>query len=480
MRRELRLLCAAILGCVLASPAAGERIALVGGTVVNPRNSLVLPDSLVIIDGNTITSVARRSEVDPPAAARHIDCRGKWIIPGLWDMHVHLAGVTAEPKWSKGTLLPLLIANGITGVRDMGGDLEALLAWRGEIEAGKLVGPRIIAAGPMVGDGAPGARDAVAVANPEQAREAVREIKTRGGDCVKILSKLSRESYFALMEEAKKQKLDVVGHIPNPITAVEASNTGQKSIEHVMVSNLAFDCSTRSGELRERRLRALADKNSAAAAIVRDEANATFNAKQAETLWQTFVRNGTWVVPTLIGLHSAAHQLDAAVKTDDPRLAFLPAALRRKWTLEEIGKETTPELTTWYSAQFDNDMKLVRAMHAAGVRILAGSDSLAEFNFPGGSLHEELKFLVTAGLTPMQALRAATAAPAQFLGRDGARGAGAVEPKRLADLVLLDADPLKDIGNTQKIHAVILNGRLFDRAQLDELLEQARASVSGD
>lgn len=181
-----------------------------------------------------------------------IDARGKFLIPGLCDMHVHHAGVAADPKWSKTTLLPLLIAYGITTVRDMGGDLAALQHWRKEIAEGKLVGPRIYCPGPMLDGGKGEPPDLLAVTTPNEGRTAVRDLQAKRADFIKVFSRLDRESYFAIVEEAKMQGLSLVGHVPNALHAREVSEAGQKSIEHIFYSNLTFDCSVREDGLRQK------------------------------------------------------------------------------------------------------------------------------------------------------------------------------------------------------------------------------------
>ncbi|MEP6821454.1 MAG: amidohydrolase family protein, partial [Chthoniobacterales bacterium] len=407
-----------VLVCACCSLLRAEKLALVGGTTINPRDGKITTDAVLVIDGDKIQSVGSAAELKVPEDARRIDCAGKFIIPGLWDMHVHLAGGTADPKWSRDSLLPLLIANGITGIRDMGGDLSALKSWRSEIEAGKRVGPRIVAAGPFLADAKPGTEDTLPVPNPRAARRAVRKVKKQRGDFIKILTKLSRESYFAIADEAKFQEIPFVGHVPDSITAAEASAAGQKSIEHIFYSNLAFDCSAQEAELRQQRTDAVDRKDNAALAKIRTAAEASFDPKKAAALWQTFARNQTWICPTLVAIQTIAHQRDLAAKTDDPRLAYVPPALRAKWTPEEIAKDLTSEVALWYQDQADFDLKVVRSMHAAGVPILAGSDSLDPLNYPGSGLHEELQLLVRAGLTPMEALQTATSNPARFLDRD--------------------------------------------------------------
>lgn len=447
-----------------------EVLALTHVTVVNVTTATSQSDRTVVIAGDRITRI---DQAPPPNGARVIDGRGKFLIPGLCDMHVHLAGVTADPKWSKATLLPLLIANGITTVRDMGGDLAALQSWRKDIAAGKLIGPRIYCPGPMLDGGKSQPPDLLAVATPNEARAAVRDLQAKRADFVKVLSRLDRETYFAIADESKKQGMTFVGHVPHALQAREVSEAGQKSIEHIFYSNLTFDCSAREDELRRKATEARAKKDSAGAAAARDEANASFSPEKAAALAKTMVRNKTWLVPTLVAIRAIAQQREAA-RSNPPELAYLPPALRAKWAPNEIEKEVSPQVAQWYSAQFQTDLKITRALHQAGVQMLAGSDSLDPLNFPGPSLHVELSLLVEVGFTPMQALQAATSKPAEFF---GTRDWGTIAPGRIADLVLLEANPLEDIRNSRRISAVVVGGKLHDRAALDQLLAEARRTV---
>ncbi len=445
-------------------------LALTHVTVIDGTGAEPHPDRTVVITGDRVTSITPAA---PPADARVIDARGKFLIPGLCDMHVHIAGVTADPKWSKSTLLPLLIANGVTTVRDMGGDLASLQSWRKEIADGKLIGPRIYCPGPMLDGGKSQPPDLLAVATPNEGRAAVRDLKARGADFIKVLSRLDRESYFAIADESKKEGMTVVGHVPNALHAREVSEAGQKSIEHIFYSNLTFDCSAREDELRQKSIEARANRDSAGAAAARDQANASFSQEKVAALAQTMVRNKTWLVPTLVAIRAIAKQREIA-RSDPPELAYLPSGLRKKWSPSEIENEVSPEVAKGYLAQFENDLKIARALHEAGVQMMAGSDSLDPLNFPGPSLHEELSLLVEVGFTPRQALQAATAKPAEFF---GTADWGTIAPGRIADLLLLDANPLEEIHNTRKISAVLVRGKFFDRAALDQLLAEARAAV---
>ena len=448
-------------------------------TVIDVTGGPSLADRSVIVSGDSITAIAKSGSIPIPAGAHVIDGHGKFLIPGLWDMHTHVAGIAADPSWAKSTLLPLLVANGITGIRDMGGDLDALEAWRREVEGGTLAGPRIVAAGPMLVParraGAPAAPpdpSLLRIGTPEEAREAVDSLQKRGADFIKIIT-VSRENYFAIAEESKKDGIPFVGHIPFDVNATEASNAGQKSIEHIIYSSLALDCSGQGEEIRRKMREALAAKDERANAALSDEANRTFSSEKAAALWLTFKKNGTWVTPTLFSIWvNAHHSLDSAV---DPQLAYLPQALRKEWAPAKNSAPGDRETEAWWQRQFENDRKLTGEMHRAGVRLLAGSDSLDRYDFVGTSLHRELQMLVEAGLTPLEALQAATIGPAEFLAR---ADSGKIATGNRADLVLLEGDPTKDIRNTEKIAAVVLQGRLYARGELDAMLSGARAAAA--
>jgi imidazolonepropionase-like amidohydrolase len=485
LRHSIRVLALVALTCVAAlfslgsSPQRSNSLAIDHVTVIDVTGGPELADQIVVITADSIVTVAKSGSVEIPKDARRIDARGKFLIPGLWDMHTHIAGISANPVWAKQTLLPLLVANGITGIRDMGGDLDALESWRREIENGTLAGPRIVAAGPMLlparragTNPAPADPAVLRVGTPEEARAAVDNLQKRGADFVKIID-VSRENYFAIAAESRKDSIPFVGHIPSDITATEASNAGQKSVEHIIYSSLAFDCSAQSDELRKKMQEASAKRDSQAAADITDEANQTFSAEKAAALWRTFKKNGTWVTPTLFSIWVNAHQLE--MSPDDPQLAYLPASLRKEWAPTKNPTKDDRDTEAWWQRQFENDRKLTGEMNRSGVRLLAGSDSLDRYDFAGTSLHRELQMLVSAGLTPLEALQTATLNPAEFL---AIAKSGRISPGYLADLVLLDGDPTADIANTAKIAAVVLHGRFLSREELDAMLAKTRAAAA--
>jgi imidazolonepropionase-like amidohydrolase len=458
--------------------AARAPVAITHVTIINPQGP-PQKDMTVVVSGGAIEWVGTSTDPKRPAHKDELqfDARGKFLIPGLWDMHTHVAGISADPAWSKNVLLPLLVANGITGVRDMGGDLHALQEWRREIASGALLGPQIAAAGPMLvpaplpGKLKSGDPSILEVGSPAEARMAVDLLQKKGADFIKVIQ-LSREDYFAVAQESKKDGITFVGHIPTAVTASEASAAGQKSIEHIIYSSLALDCSSKEQDLRRRLLEAAAKRDGSDAAVY-DDADKTFSPQKAAALWNTFIHNGTWVTPTLYSISQLAHSPQQS--PNELLLAYVPLALQKEWrpTVSPSQKELAD--AAWWERQYENDRKLTGEMHRAGVRLLAGSDSLDRYVFPGSSLHYELRELVAAGLTPQEALKTATVNPAEFLGR---KDIGSFAIGGRADMVLLDADPLQNIENTQKISAVVLAGQFLSRQDVDTLLEKARAAAA--
>jgi imidazolonepropionase-like amidohydrolase len=294
-----------------------------------------------------------------------------------------------------------------------------------------------------------------------------------GADFVKVYTKLPREAYLSIADEAKTQGLPLVGHLPESVNAAQASDLGQKSIEHLTGVELA--CSDREDELRREAVAVLAKaENQAVGELLRRigaRAADSFSDQKAQDLFARFARNGTSQVPTLTVLHSLV-SLDDPKFTADARVKYMSPSLRSYWSLIKLSPETVAMLKDAYK----RERGLVRAMHQAGVPFLIGTDTPGvPYVFPGFSLHDELALLVAeGGFTRLEAIQAATRDTARFLGRE--KDMGTVEPGKLADLILLDADPLADIRNTTKIAAVVANGRLLPRRELDQMLAEVEAA----
>lgn len=432
--------------------------------VVSLRDGTIARDMTVVIKQGRISGVAKVGLVDQGHDIQMVNANGKYMIPGLWDMHVHSAFVS--PAWDEKVIYPLYIANGITGVRDMGGDPDVLENRRKRVQSRELLGPHLILAGPFLAGGKSD-RQTIAVNTPEEARQAVDAVKKQGLDFVKILSNVPRDSYFAIADESSKQDVPFVGHVPYSVSVREAATAGQRSIEHLTGVMLA--CSSREDELRAQELTALAKRDYAAYEKLGPQIISTYDQARAGALFLQLARNNTWQVPTLVWTQANSHFDDPDLESD-PRLKYVPASVRAQWDPVKLRAGTSPEELAALKAESARDVELVKVMHSAGVRFMAGSDGPDPYVFPGFSLHDELDWLVKSGFTPLQALQSATFNPALFLGRVDKYGL--VEPEHVADLVLLDANPLDDIRNTRQIFGVVANGKYYSRKDLDTMLQQ--------
>jgi imidazolonepropionase-like amidohydrolase len=441
-------------------------------TLIDATGAAPQPDSTVIVSEGRISAAGSANSIVIPRSAKVVDASGKFLIPGLADMHIHLTGA-GEPSGSRDFILPLLIANGITTVRDMGGKVEYLKELRAEIESGQRIGPQIFFTGPYLDGNPPSFQPSIVVQTAAEATAAVDELHSEGVDFIKVQSRLQPEAYYAIARDSKKQGIRFLGHVPDAITAAAASDAGQASIEHL--TGVLLGCSRREEELRQRRLALLPLKDTEASVLARDrlwtkDLLDSYSQQKAESSFQKFRANHTWQVPTLPLLIHLAYLVPESDRKGDPRLKYIPREVREAWdkSREELLDSRTEVDFALRRRLVKQSLAVVKAMNNAGVSFMAGTDATAPNVFPGFSLHEDLFYLVEAGLTPMQALQAATTKTAEFLGRSAEQGT--IEVGKRADLVLLDANPLEDIQNTESIRAVIVNGKLLDRSQLDALL----------
>jgi Amidohydrolase family len=450
-------------------------LAIAHVTVIDATGAPPQPDMTLLIADQRIAAIAPSKSIRIPPNAQILDASGKFLIPGLADMHVHLTGAN-EPAGSREFILPLLLANGITTVRDMGGYLESLIPLRKDIEQGKRLGPQITFPGPFLDGNPPSFQPSFVVTNTVEASEDVHSLIQRGVDFIKVQSILSRDAYFAIANVCRREHITFVGHVPDRVTAAEASDAGQKSIEHL--TGVLRACSKDEPRLMREQFLTTPKKESRAQSHARQlawqrELLGQYSEKVADELSAKFVRNQTWQVPTLILLRNNAYPTPENDPVNDPRRKYVPHQLLETWqkTHQAQMKSATPREFALRADLMEKSMHVVGKMQLAGVHLMAGTDTTAPFVFPGSALHEELALLVQSGLTPMQALQAATKNPAEFLGT--LQTQGTIEQGKFADLLLLDTNPLANIHNTQKIRAVILRGKLLDRNDLDGLLAAA-------
>jgi imidazolonepropionase-like amidohydrolase len=471
MTRRLLLLCSILLLSSIslgrAAPQTGPRaLVLANVNVIDATGAPVRVNMTVVIEGGRITEIGEAATVRSPRGARVVEAKGRYLIPGLWDMHVH---------WYDERLLPLFIANGVTGVRQMFG-FPMHLDWRTRAARGELLSPRLFVGSPIVDGPTAMWEGSIKVGNEAEGRQAVRKIKSDGYDFVKIYSDLPRDAYYAIADEAARQGLAFAGHLPHSVTAQEASDAGQKSIEHL--TGVLEGCSPVGAEITAGYVanRAGADSRTKMTAarlqVTRglfERVLATYDQERATALFARFARNGTWQCPTIV-VNRASAMLGDKDFRNDPRLKYMPAAVRSSWQPgnNPLWASRTAEDYALRARRNQKEAVAIAEMRRAGVRFLAGTDTANPFCFPGFSLHDELTLLVDAGLTPMESLQSATSNAAIFAGK--ADSLGTIEKGKIADLVLLDANPLDQIANTRRIAAVVVGGELFDRPRLDAML----------
>jgi imidazolonepropionase-like amidohydrolase len=458
MRIRARYLPALAILTTLTSFAAAQTLTITHINLIDVTDGKVRPDTTVTVEGNRVVSVGPSTDGNP-SRGLVVEGRGQYLIPGLWDMHTH---VYFDSTAADGTdlVLPLFLANGVTGVRDMGSELDPVVHARGEIAAHRMAGPRMIVSGPMLDGPKSHYKSAIAIVTPEDGRKAVDMLKSHGADFIKIQSGVPREAYFAIADEAKKKSIAFEGHVPDAIRASEAVAAGQRSFEHLIG---IFEASSPDED------KYLAGKKSPGAFLK------TYDPAREATIIQLLAKNGVWQCPTLYW-ERGQWLVDAIDYTKDPDIGFAaktwvtklwPKA--RKSILKSLDTDPLPVREKFVEHELD----MIRKLHAAKVPFLAGTDTPAGVDvIPGVSLHLELQRFVAAAFPPLEALQTATLNPAKYYGK--LADYGAVQKGSIADLVLLRANPLDDIRNTREIGGVVADGHYMSRADIDRLREKLR------
>lgn len=432
---------------VLCNPVEAEGTAFVGVNVVTADGDRVLKDYSVIVEDGRIVAMGPQASTSPAAEATLIDGTGKYLIPGLADMHIHLFNqdfMTAmtqkdDPIQPIENMLYLYLANGVTTVRVMAGYSE-LLALRDAIARGEVLGPRLILTTPMF-DGkkpiwpAPLGRP---IPSPEAARSAVREAKKDGYDMIKVYTLLGRDAYDGVVEEAEKVNLKVVGHVPIAVGLEHALESGQDEITHP-----------------EEYWRFTRDYS--------DEVIAKFTAMTA--------KSGVWFSPTMTTFQDQLVEVETVLNRSENR--YLDPLVLDFWTSrinQLVGAKENARMVK-HAQDLTGFMRgLVKSMYDAGVPFMTGTDALNPAAMPGFSMHRELQLFVDVGIPNHEALRAATARPAEFMGET--EEWGTVATGRRADLVLLSANPLEDINNTKRIEGVMVRGQWLAGEAIQQRLDQ--------
>jgi imidazolonepropionase-like amidohydrolase len=460
-------LAAAVSPAVVQNPDAP--IAITNVTVIDVARGARVAGQTVVIRGARIAAMGSASSLPAPSGARIIDGRGKFLIPGLWDFHVHATGGIFETLFQ-----PVMVANGVTAMRDMWGEISTARAAREKIARGETVGPRSVVAGNLVDGTPPIWPGSTGVATPEAGRRFVDSIAAAGGGFIKVYSRLDPDVYRAIAQRAKERGIPFAGHIPTLLAAREASDLGQRTVEHL--TNLLTDCSSERDALRAEVAGAVASPRrwDSAGILQRGQALrvlASYDPGRCREVARRFKANGTVMVPTMTVLRSVAFLDDSSLRRD-PRLKYVPAWLSSRWDPSQDFRFRMLTADDWAFRKraHQRQLEIIRLFREEGVTFLPGTDLGNPYLYPGFSLHDELANFVAIGYSASDALRAATLGPAEFF--RAADSLGTVARGKLADVVLLDADPLADIRNTTRIAAVVANGRLYDRAALDALLAE--------
>jgi imidazolonepropionase-like amidohydrolase len=413
-----------------APAQVSQPLTFVGVAIVDTASGAVRPNRSVTIEAGMVTAISPDA-VSPPGA-RVIDARGKYMVPGLWDMHAHhqLSGEES---------LPVYVATGVTGTRDMGADLDFILRLRELTASGRLLGPRIIAAGPIL-DNFPGVPLRMSVQTADDARAAVRTLKERGVDFIKVHDRTPREAYFAIADEAKRLNLPLAGHVPRGITFEEALKVEQRSIEHLASFRLYSQCS----------------------------GGGTYSAERCKPFFESLAKSGVWQTPTLVSWRHMFSIGTPLGNPEDDHWPFASPSLRGFHILNQQMSKVTAEGVRELQAASDVAAVVLSDMEKLGVGILTGCDGMV----PGFCVHDELALLVKRGMRPLAALQTATINPARYLRAE--HMFGSVDVGKVADVVILDANPLDDIANIRRINAVVVRGSLFSREELDTILSTAK------
>jgi len=473
MMRPFALAATAVMAAAPLSAAPTPADLLIRhATIIDVAKGRTIADQAVAVrNGDIIAVGADRALARHVSAKESVDATGKFVMPGLWDMHVHFGG--QELIDENAALLPVYIAFGVTTVRDCAEDIsDSVIKWRSDVAAGSLLGPTIFTSGPKLEGYKPLWKGTIEVGTPAEVDSALDRLQSMKVDFVKITDNtLKPEIFEYAVAAAGKRGLKTSAHTPYAITIEQAARDGLDSIEHL-------DYLIKAGSPQEAAIGADYVAKKLTYGEASDKFVETFDANYAKGEYARLKKLGIYVTPTLNMSRILAY-LDREDHRSDAGLALVGPGLRKtyEWRVERAAKSTPAQVEARHK-EFELSVKVLPMLRDAGIPILAGTDTgyLNSFNYPGIGLHDELQRYVEAGLTPREALASATLTGPQFLGH--ADRYGAVAKGKAADILILDANPLQDISATRKIRSVVTKGKLFDRAALDGLLETAKSKAA--
>jgi imidazolonepropionase-like amidohydrolase len=448
------LFASTVAGAPPADPAA---IAVIHDvTIIDVEAGRAVPHQSVLIRGEAIVAIEAAATFVAPEGARFVDGSNRYLLPGLFDAHVH---ISASPD----TFAPLLLAHGVTCVRDTGADTRMILDLRRRAADRSIDCPRIICTGAIIDGDPPYWPFSEACDTPEEARAAVLKLHEAGVDQIKVYSRLRPEVYRAAVEEAKAVGLKPVGHVPDAVPLQDAVATGQACIEHFTGFErlLAGLAGQRDDNQTEEEI-----WKHATGFLLLDK----IPPRRLQPVIESMRKAGTVHCPTIVMMAGIGRGANAEDAGSDPRMEFVPPALHSVWSAPGMA-----EFGDVAGAAVDSFVRLARMLHDAGITLMVGTDLANPYVFAGSSVHEEMQFFAQAGIPNADVLRAATIVPARFCEVDNQLGS--IVRGKEASLVLLRRNPLDDIAAVKEIESVVHRGRVLDRAALDQMLDAVRARV---
>jgi len=414
-------------------------IAIINVTVIDVISGENTPNMTVVVQGDQITEIASAISISQNVA--QLDGSGKFLIPGLWDMHTHHEALGIES-------MDLYLANGVVGTRDMGSELQFIISLRDRINNGELPGPEIIAAGPILDDAPPEFPSRQRVSDAEEARRTVRALQQSGVDFIKVHNLTPREVFFAIADETANLGMSFSGHVPPTVSIEEAASSGMTSIEHLSNFRVYLECA----------------------------GTEPYSLDSCQESFENLATHGVWQTPT-IAVAQEFPELMNGMLNEIPmsqtlsHYEFASDALLERFETE-ISVGASAQIVDFLRVNNVTSLAAISDLREAGNQFLAGCDALV----PGFCLHDELEWMTLAGLSPLEALQTATINPAIFFGRENTQGT--IEVGKRADLVLLDENPLADINNIRTVNAVLVRGHLISKPFIDDIFESNRRSPS--
>jgi len=439
--------------------------------ILNVENGSVILDHDILVNGNVITGIVPHKK-NYGKSVKVINAENLYAIPGLWDMHVH----AVWPEWFD-VCNPLMVAYGVTGFREMWGELKLADTIRKKMAEGKIPFQRFIIAGGLVDGAVPIWPGSQAADSPERGVQLVDSLYNAGADFIKVYSRLTPETFNAIAKRCNELHIKFAGHVPTKVNLVDASNAGMYSMEHLYglwdvfsdIEDSIFMLANKIDYAHGAPATTGAQSAERLAMLLRSQ----IVPAKVQQVCAVLKANQTWIVPTSI-VRKGISYMDVLDTVPDPRFEYLPREVTEGWKTKNDFRVRSRTAKDWQDAKmfYEKGNEFVGLLHENKVPMLAGTDFPNPYCFPGSSLHEELQLLNDEGLTPLEALQTATLNPAKYLNKTDSLGT--IAAGKYADILLLAENPLTDISNTRKIEGLCVNGKFYDKQELEGLKEMAK------